>query len=147
MKKFVDTNNSRAGQYRNVIADIAKKGVCPFCPDQLKQFHKNPILTRKYWIVTDNMYPYHPVLQHLLLIHRKHIKHASEISVGAWQELSKIIKEVSEKRDISGGTFILRFGDTHFTGSSVSHLHAHLIQSSPESDDYDKKKGIVTRIG
>jgi len=45
---------------------------------------------------------------------------------------------------IPGGTFIMRFGDTRYTGASVSHLHANLI--SPDGEDKDRKP-IIARVG
>jgi diadenosine tetraphosphate (Ap4A) HIT family hydrolase len=146
-KKFVNTGNSRSGEYSEVISEIAQKGVCPFCEDQLQQFHKRPIQTRTFWHVTDNMYPYSPTRAHLLLIHRHHITHIDEMSVEAWVELQDLVREETERRNIVGGSLLLRFGDTHFTGSSVSHLHAHIVQSNPEDPDYNKGTGLLTRIG
>ena len=97
------------------------------------------------------MYPYHPVRHHLLLIHKAHCEHIEEISHKAWGELREIIIELTKERLITGGAFVLRFGDTHFTGGSVAHLHAHIVQSDPEHSDYNKKKeiaaGVVMRIG
>ncbi|MDQ5893225.1 MAG: adenylyltransferase [Patescibacteria group bacterium] len=150
MKKFVNEDNTRfrrGSTYTKVIADIAQKNVCPFCEDQLLNFHKNPIEKKKYWIVTDNMYPYKPNKKHILLIHQEHIEHAQEISTAAWQELQVIIQEQTKKNNIDGGTFMLRFGDGRYTGSSVRHLHAHIVQSDPEHEDYKKEVGLVARIG
>lgn len=147
MSTFVNEHNAKRGVYGDVIKDIAGKHVCPFCPDQLANFHKNPIRHFGHWLVTDNMYPYKPVKQHLLLIHETHIEHASELSLQAWSELLEIIKFESTERGIVGGALTMRFGDTHFTGASVSHLHAHLVQSDPEAGDYDPELGVRVRIG
>ena len=145
---FVNTQNTRpAGGYDKVIADIAEKNVCPFCPEYLLEFHKNPIERRKYWIVTDNMYPYAPAKHHKLIIHTEHIDHISKIIPEAWTELYEIVQELVEKNVIAGGTFLMRFGETKFTGASVTHLHANLLQSNPDDSSYDQKVGVVRRIG
>ena len=149
-KAFVNTDNTGSrptSEYSKVINDIAKQGVCPFCPDQLAKFHKKPIEEKTYWVVTDNMYPYKPTQQHRLIIHKTHVTHIAEISEPAWHELRAIISDETKKRDLVGGTFIARFGDTKFTGASVSHLHAHIVQSDPEDASYDKSKGLTMRIG
>ncbi len=150
MSAYVNENNSQArpdGIYANVIREIAKEGVCPFCTDHLQKFHKKPLAERAYWWVTDNMYPYKPSKHHRLLIHKTHISHMNELSPEAWTELLEIFKEETTGRNITGGTFIMRFGDTKFTGASVSHLHAHIVQSDPEDAAYDKVKGLTMRIG
>ncbi len=144
---FVDQSNARPGTYGEVIADIAQKGVCPFCPEQIHNFHKKPIEKRQYWLVTDNMYPYPATKQHMLLVHITHIEHISDISKEAWAELHEIIREQTKKHHIAGGSFVLRFGDTKFTGASVTHLHAHIIQSNPDDQQYDKQKGLQVRLG
>lgn len=151
MKPFVDPNNSQArpdgGKYASVLNQIAKDGVCPFCPDNLTKYHKKPLEEKAFWTVTDNMYPYKPSKHHRLIIHRAHITHLNELSPEAWNELLDIFKKETANRGIAGGTFIMRFGDTKFTGASVTHLHAHIVQSDPDDSTYDKAQGLKMRIG
>ena len=150
MKPFVDPNNAQArptGEYAQVINKIAQDGVCPFCPEHLTKYHKKPLEQKKFWTVTDNMYPYKPSKHHRLIIHREHITHLNEVSTEAWNELLEIFKAETAGKDISGGTFVMRFGNTKFTGASVSHLHAHIVQSDPDDPSYDKAKGLTMRIG
>lgn len=147
MADFVNEQNAKRGHYAAVIKDIADKQVCPFCPEQLANFHKNPIRKYGHWIVTNNMYPYRPVRQHILLIHEAHIEHVSELSAEAWSELQDVIKQETTERHMIGGALTMRFGDTRYTGASVAHLHAHLVQSDPDAPDYDPEQGLRVRIG
>lgn len=133
--------------YKRVIAEIAEHGVCPFCKDNLQKYHKPKLEERSYWWLTDNMYPYKPSRHHRLIIHKEHISHIGELSEEAWKELQAIIKEETTRLNITGGTTIMRFGETRFTGASVNHLHAHIVQSDPDDDSYDKQKGLTMRIG
>ena len=150
MSKFVDQNNTQPperGEYAKIIGKIANDGVCPFCSEHLAKYHKKPLENKVFWTITDNMYPYKPSKHHRLIIHREHIAHIDQVSPPAWHELMEIfIKEVAERK-ITGGTLIMRFGDTKFTGASVSHLHAHIVQSDPDDPAYDKTKGLTMRIG
>ena len=148
MSPFVDTNNSGRGddkEYEMVIDKISKDGVCPFCEENLSKYHKNPILADgKFWILTDNMYPYKGAKHHILLIHKKHTDSIVNLSKDAWDELFELTGSEIKKREIGGGTFFLRFGGTSYTGASVSHLHANLV--SPDIED--KSRGpIIARIG
>jgi len=149
MTKYVDSNNSNrpTGDYSKIISQIAKDGVCPFCEENLVKYHKNSLEKKRYWTMTDNMYPYKPSLHHKLFIHRTHITNISQISTEAWQELYNLYLQEITDNSIEGGTLAMRFGDTRFTGASVSHLHAHLIQSNPDDPDYEKTKGLIMRIG
>ena len=125
--ELVHVINARRGTYSNVIKQIREDGVCPFCPQYLSAYHKKPILKRgKYWLVTKNMYPYENTRVHFLLIHKKHIDSLIKISRGAWNELREQYLWLLKKYKIPGGTALLRFGDSRYTGSSVTHLHAQL---------------------
>ncbi len=147
-QQFVNTNNTQQrpdGKYNSVIADIQKDGVCPFCSEQLKKYHKNPITKEtNYWLVTTNMYPYKNTKHHILIIHKEHIQSVTELSEAAWLELRRIYGDVINESNIPGGTMFIRFGDTRFTGASVAHLHAHLVSSDPDNGEYEP---ILTRIG
>ncbi len=148
-KKFVNPKNARPGQhYENVIKEIAEHKVCPFCPEHIAKYHKNPILIEgKFWLVTDNMYPYQPTKNHVIFIHKTHIEKIDELGKEAWRELYEHLTKIIADRKIEGGSFLLRFGDTEYTGASVTHLHAHLVQSNPEDSEYNKKTGLTARIG
>jgi ATP adenylyltransferase len=146
--KFVDPNNTThrpdGGTYGNVIQQIQKDGVCPFCPEQLLKYHKNPILKDgKYWLITENMYPYKGAVHHFLIIHKIHISHMNEISPEAQHELFEINNWLFETYKILGGTFVMRFGDSKYTGASVTHLHAHIIVS----DGSQNREPILARVG
>ena len=148
MSDFVNIDNTAhrpTDTYGNVINQIQKDGVCPFCPESLAKYHKNPILKEgKFWLLTDNLYPYEGAKYHELLIHKEHITSFSEISKEAWDELKDFITSFTDEKKIPGGTFFMRFGDTRYTGASVNHLHANLV--SPDGEDGDRKP-IVARIG
>lgn len=143
----MNQRNARPGGYDAVIAEIAEKKICPFCSENLAKIHQRPLDIRQRWIVTDNMYPYQPSLCHKLIIHREHIEHIEQMATDAWQELGEIIQEFTREQKIVGGTFLLRFGETKFTGASVAHLHANLVQSNPDDALYDPAIGLRTRIG
>lgn len=147
----VNTENGRPGEYGQVLQRIKQDGVCPFCEKNLATYHPRPIIEQgAHWTLTESAYPYKPSRHHLLLIHREHIHHVNELTVEAWSELLYFIKKVSTERDLAGGSFLLRFGDTTFTGGSVTHLHAHIIQSDPNDPSYKEGKtvsGLAVRIG
>jgi len=146
MNSIVNKGNARDGIYKETIEKISKDGVCPFCNEHLDKYHKNPVDEYNHWLVTDNQYPYKPTKVHKLLIHKAHIENISQISRQAWIELQNIIDTLVQQ-NINGGTFLLRFGDTLYTGASVTHLHAHIIQSDPSSSEYKKDMGLLTRVG
>lgn len=138
MSRYVNHNNTKhrpGGKYGQVISQIIKDGVCPFCPEQLANYHKNPILKEgRYWVVTDNMYPYDNAKHHVLLIHKEHIEHFQELSAEAWAELRDLITDLLATRKIPGASLMFRFGETGYTGASVAHLHAMLVSGTGDPE-------------
>lgn len=147
MSDHVDLNNARPGIYADIIKKIGDNKICPFCKEHLTSIHPNPIEEKTHWLITDNAYPYKPKREHILLIHKTHISDVADLSQEAWVELKEIIDSEKKKRDITGGTLMMRFGETKYTGASVTHLHAHIFQSNPDDPEYDKTRGVLTRIG
>lgn len=138
------SNTDGREKYIGALTQIMKDGVCPFCPEQLAKYHKNPILQEgTFWLVTESMYPYKGAKPHLLLIHKNHISTLEELVPEAWTEFYSLVKELIKKHSIKGGTTFIRFGDIKYTGASVSHLHGHIVSSDPDSSDYAP---VVTRI-
>lgn len=148
MGDFVNFENTRHrpdSVYGKVISQIRADGVCPFCPENLAAYHKNRILKEgAYWLITDNMYPYEGAKHHALLIHKNHITSLAEISPEGWAEFKSFIDWFAAERNIPGGALLLRFGDTAYTGASVSHLHANFV--SPDGENKDRKP-ILARMG
>ncbi len=132
MSKFVFLENIRRDDQKKIMEEIAHQKHCPFCPENLLKYHKNPILKEgRYWILTDNQWPYEKVKHQLLAIYKTHIEHISEMDDEAGAELINLFKEESKKRNIPGGGIAIRFGSNpiHGTyGNSVLHIHAHLIE-------------------
>ncbi|MCR4278415.1 MAG: hypothetical protein NUV81_00735 [bacterium] len=129
--RFVQMSAVRREDQRGVMEEIEKEGHCPFCVENLQKYHKNPILEEgEFWFLTENQWPYEKIKHQLLAIHKTHIEHISELDPMAGAELIRMFSEESKKRGIEGGGVAIRFGsspDGNY-GSSVLHLHAHLIE-------------------
>jgi diadenosine tetraphosphate (Ap4A) HIT family hydrolase len=129
--RFINLELSRRDDQRAVMEEIEKQGHCPFCRENLEKYHKNPILKEgKYWLLTENQWPYEKVKQQLLAIYKTHIENISEMDPAAGSELIAMFSEEANKRNMSGGGVAIRFGKSEFGnyGSSVVHIHAHLIE-------------------
>ena len=147
-KKFINMNLVREESQRKVMEEILRQGHCPFCPENLNKYHKNPILKEgKFWLLTENQWPYEKVKHQLLAIHKNHIEHLSEMTPEAGQELIKMFAEESKKRKMDGGFIAMRFGSSEHGnyGASVLHLHAHLIQ--PDLEKLKKDEAWKIKFG
>lgn len=129
--KYINLSSIRREDQHKVMQEIERANHCPFCRENLDKYHKNPILKEgKYWLLTENQWPYEKVKQQLLAIYKTHIEHLSEMAPEAGQELIEMFGEESKKRGMHGGGVAIRFGrseDGNY-GSSVLHIHAHLVE-------------------
>jgi len=134
--RFVDMSTVRHDKQRKVMEEIQRQGHCPFCRENLEKYHKNPILKEgKYWLLTENQWPYEKVKHQLLAIYTTHIEHLKDIDPEAGRELFEMFAEESRKRGLEGGGVAIRFGTSEHGnyGSSVAHIHAHLIEPDLEA--------------
>lgn len=126
-KKYVDERFAKNSEYSDVIGEIARTNKCPFCKENFK-YHKNPILkTKGGWLITKNSWPYENAEHHFILIGDKHIEQFSELTIEDFASVKALIDWAIKEYNIPGGGIALRFGDTSHTGSTVCHLHFHLI--------------------
>jgi len=134
--RFISMGAVRREAQRAVMEEINKEGHCPFCIENLEKYHKNPILKEgTFWLLTENQWPYAKAKQQLLAIYKTHIEHISEMDPEAGKELIERFAEEAEKRNIEGGGIAMRFGSSEHGnyGSSVLHIHAHLIEPDLEA--------------
>lgn len=125
---FVDVSEFHADDQRQVMEQIEKAGVCPFCRPNLATYHRQPVLWQNAdWLVTKNDYPYEGSDYHLLIIYRYHLENILQLDREAYSALHEAIEWIVRRWRIKGGTFLMRFGDMNYNGASVQHLHAHVI--------------------
>lgn len=140
---FVNLSSARTPEQLEVLSTIKDKGVCPFCPENLADYHKNPILiSGKYWLATENQWPYKNTKYHFLFIHRTHVESIIELTPEEAVELFYMAQKLAQENDIKSGGFCMRFGQLGKNGASVSHLHAHLIsvKDNPADDEHVRFK-------
>ncbi len=125
-------DNIRREDQKKVMDEIAEQKHCPFCPENLLKYHKKPIIKEgKYWVLTDNQWPYEKIKHQILAIYKSHIEHIREMEPAAGAELIELFKDEAVKRNMPGGGIAIRFGSNPEHGSygnSVLHIHAHLIE-------------------
>ena len=140
-KRFVNLSNARKGEYQKIITKIALTGKCPFCKDNFK-YHKEPIIKQKKdWLLTKASWPYKNIHCHFLILGEKHKENFSQLTKNDLITISYLTRWAIKKYQIKGGALAIRFGQTDYTGASVSHLHFHLI--SPEINKKTKRAKVV----
>jgi diadenosine tetraphosphate (Ap4A) HIT family hydrolase len=135
---FVDLQNARYDDQRTIMKEIIDAAHCPFCSENLKKYHKQPIVAEgEYWLVTPNQWPYNHTRVHLLLILKEHAESLGELTPQAGAELVSLSAQLCEKYAVKGGGLALRFGDTRYSAGTVKHLHVQFIVPDIESPEFE----------
>jgi diadenosine tetraphosphate (Ap4A) HIT family hydrolase len=143
--KHVNLAHARADHQRTVMERIIKDDQCPFCPENLARYHTRPILKEsKHWILTENFSPYKGSATHWLLIPKEHCTSPDELSPDAWMNLQIMFAYARAQLTEPGGVLIMRWGDSDYTGASVTHLHAQLVTGAKRAED---REPLTTWIG
>jgi len=138
-ESFVNLDNARRDDQREVMEAIVENAECPFCEDNLHKYHKAPILRQgEHWTFTHNQWPYEHTAHQFLAISRPHFETLAELPAGSFDELLGHFQWAEEEFKIAFGGLAMRFGDIRQTGATVNHLHAHMIVPEPDLPSADK---------
>lgn len=137
-----DHTHARTDEQREQMLELEQKGICPFCRQHFEANHRNPIIHETaHWLVTKNDYPYEGVEEQLLLVPaHTHVSSISELSEEVWADLFVMMSWITNHISYPGGSFLMRFGDTKYTGGTVDHLHAHLFFGVSRDDSQSSMK-------
>jgi diadenosine tetraphosphate (Ap4A) HIT family hydrolase len=141
----VNLAHAREAHQRDTMERIIADGVCPFCRENLERYHTKPILAEDpHWILTTNFAPYKGSKHHFLIISALHCVGFWELTPPAQLAFFTILNTARERVGATGGSLIMRWGDTNHTGASVSHLHAQLIIGASREEGGEP---ILTSLG
>ncbi|TRZ54060.1 MAG: HIT domain-containing protein [Dehalococcoidia bacterium] len=147
-ESFVNLENARVEEQREVMKMIQEQGFCPFCPENISKSQLEPVIKQgQYWHIRENHWPYKNTRVHLIVIHNTHIEKLSEISPEAAKELFELAKWTEDKYQISGGGIGLRFGDFRLNGGTVLHLHVHIVTADITNRDDLEYQPVHFRVG
>jgi diadenosine tetraphosphate (Ap4A) HIT family hydrolase len=138
----LDHKEARTEEQKKLMAEIEADGVCPFCEAHFRKYHPKPILKETVsWFFTENMSPYEGTTHHYIFVYKPtHIRFPSELTAEARVELFDLIDWAVKEYHIPGGGFFMRFGEGGYNGSSVEHLHGHLISGVEKSEETEGLK-------
>jgi len=118
--------NARSPEQRAKMEHLASTGVCFMCPPFLAQ-HNYVEFMSGFWSMTWNAYPYEQTLTHLLLVPHKHVTRMDQLEVDAFTDLHQVLAEAIRRCNIEYYGLAARNGDCVHMGSTVAHLHIHLM--------------------
>ncbi|MEK7558406.1 MAG: hypothetical protein AAB507_01105 [Patescibacteria group bacterium] len=132
----VNMRHARTEEQRRLYERIQGDRVCSFCVDfcqgKSPTYHPNPVIKEtEHWAFTESFPKYEGAEKHFLIVSKffdeeRHVLFPN-LPPEAWQDLGVLIEWAIEEYRLPAGGFFFRFGDTDFTGASISHFHAQLI--------------------
>lgn len=133
---------ARTPEQRALMEKIERDGVCPFCAEHFKKYHPKPVLKETdYWFFSENMSPYEGTKHHFIFVYKPaHTMTPSDLSPEAVVDLFSLINEAISDYQLPGGSFFMRFGEGKYNGSSVRHLHAHLLMGDADDPQHQSVK-------
>jgi diadenosine tetraphosphate (Ap4A) HIT family hydrolase len=145
-EEYVDVNETRTPEQRAQYEEINRSGKNPFSYDEFLKIHKSPILKQNdSWLVTKNDTPYEGTVHHFLFVYKgEFTSKFSDLPNQHRLELFELYDWVNETYQIESGAFLMRYGG-HGNGSSVRHLHAHVIVGG--NDKSKNPEGIKVKVG
>ncbi len=143
--KHMNMANARHPEQIQKMKELQKDGVCLFCEKNFIKYQNTPIIReKKWWLMRNNDYPYDGAKIHILLVYKKHIDSVEKISPQAMTELLDHMQWAKKKFKIPGASFVMRFGDSRYTGSTITHLHAHIVSGYKNTKNQDR---IISAVG
>ncbi len=137
--EFVVPRHARYADQLAALDEISKRGECPFCLENLFKTHNNPILLEDdNWVVTLNQWPYKNLSNHFLGISKVHAEQLIDLPAQAGLGLLSLAQQLEKRYGIQSATLFMRFGDPLYNGSSVNHLHFHIIVPDIKDTSWDK---------
>ncbi len=128
----MDLAHARTDHQKGVMERAIKDGVCSFCEDFCRgkppTYHTNPVIKDgTWWVLTTNFAPQNGAQLQFLIVYKDHVNTPTLLPPEAWIELGEITRWALEDNRIEGGALYMRFGDTEYSGATMSHLHANII--------------------
>jgi diadenosine tetraphosphate (Ap4A) HIT family hydrolase len=141
-----DLSNTRVREQREIMESLAVTGECFLCSDTITRiaalypdFATTPIHEGDYLFVKKNDFPYEGSVLHLLIVPKRHVTSVEDFLPEEFLELQDMIRWINITFNVQGASFFLRYGDTSFTGATLSHLHFHVVHGVEKS----KSSGVI----
>ena len=122
--KYIDPRNVRHREQLEIMERLEAEGKDPLDPEFINQ----PIMFETdFWFVCANKFPYEEIKHQFLIVARGPVYKIEDMSPEMWDDLRKTWLRLQEGYGLPGGGLCFRFGDTFYSGASLTRLHVHLI--------------------
>lgn len=122
--KYIDPRNAREQSQLNIMMNMEANGKDPLDPEVIEQ---EILFKTDSWYVSKNEFPYEGIEQQFLIASLNPVYDINNMSKEMWIDLKNIWKRLVTEYNIPGGALCSRFGETLYSGASLTRVHSHLI--------------------
>ena len=126
--------NARTDEQLADMRRLEADGVCLFCPEILAD--QKIVHRAEHWTVTPNKFPYAGTRLHLLLVPDEHVADILDLSPEAQADFWSVLAWVREEYQLTYYGLGSRNGDFEYTGSTISHVHVHVLVGDVENPEH-----------
>ena len=122
--QFTDPRNVRDQKQLDIMMQMEEEGKDPLDPKFIEQ---EILFQTDFWYVSRNRFPYEEIQHHYIIASRYPVYNLIDMSTEMWIDLKNIWERLILEYNVSGGALCYRFGETIYSGASLTRLHCHLI--------------------
>ncbi|MDB4984202.1 MAG: hypothetical protein JWM20_381 [Patescibacteria group bacterium] len=131
-------DNSRDPDQKAIVEEFLSQGKDPFDRTIVEQIfverggekiYNKIILESESWYAMPNLWPLPSSQNHFVAICQRNIKTPFELEKEEWHGLMETVRTLTHDHSIRKGAFCMRFGVPEISGTTVTHLHGHLIKA------------------
>ena len=123
--KYIYPPNAREQEQLDIMISMERAGKDSMDERYIDQ---EILFKTEYWHVSRNRYPYEGAEQHFLIVSRPEVLDFAAVTPEMWADMQVVINKLRDEYGVTGGAFVMRFGDPALSGASLLRVHAHLIQ-------------------
>lgn len=140
MKKPTTTpDNARNPHQRKIIEDFLAQGKDPFSRENVEKIHDGNgnynQITYEHpdWYTMPCLWPLKKSSTHqMVILQRNDVSSLEQLVQGEFSSLLQTILHLKNQHRLTAGAFCMRFGKPTVAGTTVTHLHGHLISAIPD---------------
>lgn len=130
-------SNARVAAQKKRMESLEARGICAFCRENLESETTSPIeLETEHWVVKANDYPYDHTKHHILLIPKVHKSTVADLPTEVQADFMPTVAKVEKRYKFDSFAVAFRSGDITKNGSTVEHLHAHIIVGDTDDPNH-----------
>ena len=105
---------------------------CPFCQTEFTRRKRKVLESAGGWMLIENEFPRKDTEKMLLIVPTRHLSTTESLTGNDWIDIGALFARLSEKLRLSGGAFLMRFGDPRDHTGTIEHLHINIIKPVQE---------------